>query len=267
MTMYKVKDVIKYMESIAPMEYKEKWDNVGLLIGDANRDVECIVLSLDLTYSAIGTSAFRENAMIITHHPLFFNPLKAITTSTEEGRKAIACIEKHISVYTAHTNFDNCPYGTNDVLFDMLELKDKEVICPINEEKNVGLGRIGVLNKATTLKTFLDTLNNLKFKNIRYFLGEFDLDAKVLKVGLCTGSFDENTVRMAKKMGVDVFLGGDLKYHNAQICWELELPFIDIGHYYSEIPAMEKLKTMLEKEFDIQVMLCDANETKIINYN
>ncbi len=264
--MYKVLDFIEYIESFASPKYKEDWDNVGLMIGDRGAKVSNVILTMDLTYGVLDMAKNLENVLVIAHHPLIFYPIKNVTTDTLIGKKIIQCIKQDVSFYVAHTNFDLCSVGTSDVLYDMLNLKDKKVIIPFEDSSEVGLGRLGVLQEDINIGNLLEKLKALGFLNIKYFLGNNTFDKKVKNIAICTGSFDKSTVRKAKAMGADVFLSGDLKYHDAQICFEEDLPYIDIGHYDSEMPSMYKLKDVLAEKFQINIVVCDKNEAEIKNY-
>jgi putative NIF3 family GTP cyclohydrolase 1 type 2 len=42
-----IKDITDYIEELAPLNYAEKFDNVGLLVGDFNTTVTGVLVTLD----------------------------------------------------------------------------------------------------------------------------------------------------------------------------------------------------------------------------
>ena len=100
------KEIIQKLEAIAPVNYAEKWDNVGLLVGDDTIDVKRILIALDPTQDVINQAIEQECNMIITHHPLIFAPMKRITTSDFIGKRIVSMITHGIAYYAMHTNMD-----------------------------------------------------------------------------------------------------------------------------------------------------------------
>ena len=81
-----VGDILSYLETLAPRSMKMDWDNVGLLCGGRNRPVTKVLVALD-PFEGVCEEAARWGAeLIVTHHPLIFSPLKAVTDETSIGR-------------------------------------------------------------------------------------------------------------------------------------------------------------------------------------
>ena len=89
----KVSDVCSIMQDIAPTEYAEDFDNVGLLVGDKNSPVTGIVVALDATLDVINFAISNECNMILTHHPLIFTPLKKVVSDDAVGSVVLQCIK------------------------------------------------------------------------------------------------------------------------------------------------------------------------------
>ena len=100
----KLKDLISLTEKYFPLNYAYEWDNPGLLIGDENREVKKILLSLDITEENLDFAIKNGVNTILTHHPVIFSGVKNINTSTKTGRILLKAAENKISVYSAHTN-------------------------------------------------------------------------------------------------------------------------------------------------------------------
>ena len=112
-----VEDVINQLEKVAPVNLAEEWDNVGLLIGDKKNEVSGILISLDCDESSVDFAIKNNMNLIITHHPVIFKCLKKIN---ESNKSIIKLIQNNISVYSAHTNFDNCSRSMNNYIADKL---------------------------------------------------------------------------------------------------------------------------------------------------
>ncbi len=118
-----IKEIISFMQNIAPKELAYSWDNVGVMVGDVNQTTEKILLTLDVTESVI-EKAIRENiGLIISHHPFIFRSLKNVTDP-----KIIRLIKNNIVVYSAHTNLDVVTEGVNFALANRLKLTNLQFL-------------------------------------------------------------------------------------------------------------------------------------------
>jgi dinuclear metal center YbgI/SA1388 family protein len=256
------------MEKIAPTHLAESWDNVGLLVGDSNAYISKLLLALDATDEVIDEAIKVKANLIITHHPILFKPVKSVTTSTLNGR-LYKLIQNNISVYAAHTNFDIASGGTSDILAEKLNLKQIDVLEPTVdfENKTYGIGRIGTLQEETTFLDFIKILKEVLGLKRLNVVG--DLSKKIKKVALSTGSGSEY-LEQAYKKGADVYISGDVKYHDAQIAQELGICWVDATHYASENLAMPILKQYLEQEFslkklDVEIFVSEINGQPFVN--
>ncbi|MDO6354455.1 Nif3-like dinuclear metal center hexameric protein [Caloramator sp. CAR-1] len=129
------KNIIDYLEKMFPPSLAEDYDNVGLLIGDKDKNINKILFTLDVTRDTLDEAIKLGCDMIISHHPLIFTPLKKIKTDEYIGSIIIKAIKNDINIYAVHTNFDNAEKGLNDFLAKLLELEDIEILSPHKEIK------------------------------------------------------------------------------------------------------------------------------------
>jgi dinuclear metal center YbgI/SA1388 family protein len=129
-----IKDVIQKLTEIAPNKLAYDWDNVGMQIGDKEREVRKILLTLDVTQNAIEKAVKNKVDLIISHHPFIFRSLKTIT---QPG--ILKLIENKIAVFCAHTNLDVAKNGVNQVLAEKLNLQNCEVISAETELSHVAV--------------------------------------------------------------------------------------------------------------------------------
>src|SRR5699024_6988979 len=109
-------EIIKQMEKLAPLHFAYDWDNVGLQIGNQTDETQSILTTLDVTEAVVDEAIAVGANLIIAHHPLLFQSLKKVDTSSVKGRIIAKLIKYDITVYAAHTNLDIAVGGVNDML-------------------------------------------------------------------------------------------------------------------------------------------------------
>ncbi|QEK12340.1 Nif3-like dinuclear metal center hexameric protein [Crassaminicella thermophila] len=131
----KLSRVINIIETIAPPYLAENWDNVGFQIGDYNKNVNRILVCLEVTQKVIDEAITKNIDMIICHHPLIFKAIKNVRTNNEIGNMIYRLIKHDIVLYCVHTNLDIVYGGTNDVLAELLNIVDTQPLIKIDKEK------------------------------------------------------------------------------------------------------------------------------------
>lgn len=246
-----VGDIIKVMESIAPPVLAEKWDNIGLQIGCYDHQVSSIWIALDPQLNVVESACKNNVDLLITHHPLIFNPLKTINLNTPVGKIIKMAVNQGLNIFCAHTNLDFAADGINDILANKIGLKNISVLKSICNEssgskKEYGSGRVGDLEVTINLLALVSVIKEkLGLKNIR-IAGDGKL--KVDKVAICCGS-GSAMMNDFFLSGAQVFISGDIKYHDARNAEEMNLALIDIGHFASEHIILDVLKYRLIEKF------------------
>jgi len=121
-------EIIQLFESWSPKTYALEGDPVGLHIGQLNRPVENVLVTLDVTIEVVQEAIDQNCQLILAHHPPIYRPLKNLRTDTPSGKLMELCIKNDIAVYAAHTNLDVAPGGVNDLLAEALQLQDINVL-------------------------------------------------------------------------------------------------------------------------------------------
>lgn len=262
--MVKVKDIVDIMEGLAPSSNAYSWDNVGLQIGDYDQNVKKILTTLDITDDIIDEAISVNADMIVAHHPTIFKPIKNITNNNSLGKKIRKLIQNNISIYIAHTNLDVAKGGTNDVLMELLELKNVEVLDNSEFDNGVGVGRIGELINSLTFEEFLLFVKKKLDLDCCVYSG--DLSSKVSKVGVCTGSGFKYIYNAIEK-GCNVFITGDVTYHQCQEAEELGICLIDGTHFATEVIIKEKLaKYINEKLNNEEIAVATRKSSNFMKY-
>ena len=114
----KCKEIIELIENEFPMKYAESWDNTGFQVGDREKEVSHVFVAMDVTEETIDEAIRLGANMIVTHHPMIFSPLSAITSDTLNGRRILKMIENGICYMSAHTNYDSCRMVDSLLFFD-----------------------------------------------------------------------------------------------------------------------------------------------------
>lgn len=256
-----VADIITMMNTIAPPDLAEKWDNVGLQVGMAEWNVRKIQIALDPTLQVMAAACNSGVDFLITHHPLIFKPLKSVDLNTAIGRVMYQAIQSKTAIFAAHTNLDIVSGGVNDVLADRIGLKNTTILDETaggGAENHQGLGRVGELEEDMRLDDFSRVVKErLGLEKLRV-AGNPDLH--VFKAAVCSGS-GSGLINHFFSSGAQVYISGDLGYHNARDVESENLGLIDIGHFASEhfiIKSVAKRlrKMAFEKKMDIHIEAC-----------
>ena len=128
----KVKEVINYLDSIAPPEFQENYDNCGLIVGNPENTVSGIVVCLDCTEEVIQETIDKNCNLIVAHHPIIFKGLKKINHSNYVERTVVKAIKNDINIFAIHTNLDNVIGGVNGRIADQLKLVNRRILNPSN---------------------------------------------------------------------------------------------------------------------------------------
>jgi len=124
----KISAIVSYLESLAHPSLQEKYDNAGLIIGDAARDCSGVLVTLDSTEEVIKEAIVKKCNLVIAHHPVIFSGLKKINGKNYVEKAVITAIKNDIAIYAIHTNLDNVITGVNGRIAEMLGLEDITVL-------------------------------------------------------------------------------------------------------------------------------------------
>ena len=143
--------VLDILEEIAPSHVAEDWDNPGLQIGDLSQEVGKVFISLDPTLKSLRKAVKRNAQVLLTHHPLIFNPISSLIRDRYPGDVIFEAIERGVSIIAAHTNLDAVRGGINDGLAGLFGLQEVGGLEERSDLDEGGLGRIGDLPEPVRL--------------------------------------------------------------------------------------------------------------------
>jgi dinuclear metal center YbgI/SA1388 family protein len=161
-----IQEVINYLEELAPLDYAEDFDNVGLLVGDKKAKLTGILVTLDTLESVVDEAIEKKCNLIVSFHPIIFKGLKKLNGNSYVERVVMKAIKNNIAIYAIHTALDNALQGVNDIICNTLELKNKKILLP----------QKGTIKKLTTYIPNCDAskLRNALFNAGAGHIGNYD---------------------------------------------------------------------------------------------
>jgi dinuclear metal center YbgI/SA1388 family protein len=123
----KVKDIAQRIEKIVPLGLAQDWDNVGLLIGNAEAGVRKILMTIDITADVLAEAKRLKTDFILSYHPIIWDGLKKINAQGPTGI-VYELVRSGIAVFSIHTALDTAEGGVNDGLAEIVGIKDAKPI-------------------------------------------------------------------------------------------------------------------------------------------
>ena len=238
-----IKELYSYLDKIIPPSYTLGGDRDGLMVcPDPGREVRRVLVALDVTDEVADSAIKGDFDLIVTHHPLIFRPLGAITPDDTTAAKVIKLTRAGISVMSFHTRLDAIPGGVNDTLAGLLGLSD---ITPFGLE-NDNLGRIGKTEHPVELEVFAERVKSTLFAPAVLVSGCGRPVSKVAVVGGSGGDY----IPAALAAGADTLVSGRIGYHEMMAAGEVGLNLIEAGHFYTEDPVCRRLAGLISQADD-----------------
>ena len=255
-----VKEIYEFINSVAPFDIQEGFDNAGFLVGRRDRAVRKILVALDITGEVAEEAARLGAELIVAHHPVIFNPVKSVTDETLTGRVLLALAEQKIAAICAHTNLDAARGGVNDCLAEALELTDVSQLCQEGVDaqgRPYGIGRVGTVRRpglsAREYAAFVK--EKLGSSDVRFVDGGKPVQRVAVGGGAC-GSMLEDVIAQ----GCDTFVTSDLKYNQFLDAKALGLNLLDAGHFPTENVVCGPMVQWLSEAFPkVEVRLSEVH--------
>ena len=238
----KVKDIIEVIEEFAPLSLQEGWDNSGLCIGSPEDPVTSVLFGLDCTPELVDEAVACGADMIVTHHPLIFSGLKKISSDNKVGEAVIKAIKAGISIYAAHTSADKVIAGVSGAMAARLGLENVRILD--EDGDGTGLGVVGDLPHPLTSDEAVALVKE-RF-GLEMMKTSRPLEGMISRVAMCGGS-GGSLIGAAMKSGAQLYISGDISYHNFFTADGFMI--MDIGHYESEIEIVDILFSLIKKKF------------------
>lgn len=240
-------DIQNFINTIAPFDTMEEWDNSGFLIGDASAPVTRCVLSLDATHAVVDFTLGMGAELLLTHHPVIFKGLRQIPA----GSVVSELISNHIQVLAAHTCYDKADGGISDCLAELLGL------CHLRHPAEfITVGELDAVMSVDDLAELVS--GTLECAGLRYT----DTDREIKTVAVCGGAGEEFIE--AAMEHADCYVTGEVKYHVMLEAAEQNYPLIAAGHYETEYLSFLALKDKLQEAFPDVEFICAPQKNPIM---
>jgi dinuclear metal center YbgI/SA1388 family protein len=271
----KTEELIKAIENFAPPAIQESWDNSGWQINLREPEVSRVLVALEITERVADEAKEIGADFLLTHHPLFFMPMKNVDRASFEGGYATALIAAGISVYSAHTSFDAAQGGMNDTLAEICGVENVRPFIPeIEMDVPDGIiadgSQIGAEGQGAPIARAGELAESLPFWQYAEIVAKRigmegriktsgDPNKIIQKVALCGGSGGDYIPDVTRQ-GFDLYITSDIKHHQAQWAKERRLCLIDGGHYGTEKHFVPVCALRLREIFGAEL---DVAETQI----
>ena len=233
--MIRCEDIARWFDGNWPESLACEWDNVGLLAGRRDREVQKVYIALDATEETVQAAIEQGAQMLITHHPLIFRARKRITDGDSVGRRLLALIRSDLSYYAGHTSFDIARGGMGDLaaarLLEAFPGAVSEGPLERTGEQDglpVGVGKILELPEAVSVERLSEEVKrkfSLPFVNV--YGGA---SRKVRRIAVSPGS-GKGMGEPALAAGVEALITGDMGHHDGLDLLDEGIALLDAGHY------------------------------------
>lgn len=258
-----VRQIEEFLFSKAPKELAMDWDNVGLLVGFPDREVDKILVALDITGEVADEAAGLGAQLIVAHHPVMncaWEKVQTVRSDTVQGSILIKLLTAGISGICMHTNLDAVAGGVNDALAQRLGLSHVEQLHPDGVDpqgRPYGIGRVGEAAGFADAKSFAAFVRDaLRADGLRLEDAGRPVRRVAVGGGACGGMLSD-----AAAKGCDTFVTADVKYDVFLTARALGVNLIDAGHFSTENVVCPVLASWLGEGFpEAEVVLSQRHK-------
>ncbi len=239
-----VSDILEFLESVAPSSLAEKNDPIGLQVGSKKAPVYGILLTVDLSLSACKFAKEKNLNLILSHHPLFYHPLRSLTPDGYPGTVAYFAVKEELNLISWHTPLDKVSWGVSSALAERLGFSPEgPILCDPSFKDGNGLGVLVKFSKSVKLG---ELAKEVAKRVNSWVMMVGDENCEVDSLGICGGSCSF-LMEHLKMLSVKTLLTSDVKYHTAKQAVEEGFNFLILDHGVAESFVLPKLKEKLNQ--------------------
>lgn len=241
-----MEDLLEYMQDVAPLEFAEEWDNVGLLIDPLrSRPLERILLTIDLTETVVEEAVDMDVQLILSYHPIMFSPVQSFSRKRHSDLVVMKLLRNDLAVYSPHTALDAAQGGVNDWLANGAGNGNISIAKPCERRPECGMGRVIKLEEEVGVGELGNRLQrHLGAREFNLAYAPYGKE-RVRTVGICAGSGAD----VLEGIEADVFVTGEMKHHEVMECTRSGTHVILYGHTITERGYLRILRERIEKDF------------------
>ncbi|MGL5972386.1 MAG: Nif3-like dinuclear metal center hexameric protein [Oscillospiraceae bacterium] len=250
----KTLDLFNYLNSLYPIDLSCSWDNSGFLVGDKNKKITSVLICLDITYDVLNEAILKGSNLIISHHPIIFEPIKKIN----EDNIVYSLIKNDISVISFHTNLDAGENGINDVLCRLLNLNNiYKLKHNANEAAFLRVGETSITDCNLVLNKIKNVLKSKILKTSR-------VRKDIKTIAVCGGS-GSNFIPLVIENKIDLYLTSEIKHDKFIMANDNNIIVVDAGHFETEDIICGYLKNTLKEKFEnLDVSIAVENKNPVL---
>ena len=237
--MLTVGEVESYINTIAPFETSESYDNTGLLLGNRSAGVRNVLVTLDVTLQAVEEAVSKDANLIVSHHPLLFHARRTMITGECDAEAMVLTklIRNDMHVIAAHTDLDKTVYSGSACIVRGLGLGN------ISQDEYIFTGDFETPIALAELEKKLERMLDVK---VRTYAPQ--PDGTVSRIAVVCGAGDE-MYPQARALGAQALITGEVRHHNAIAACMEGFVLLDAGHYATERILVPELALALQKAF------------------
>lgn len=250
---------VEALFDLYPAEDASDWDACGLRVGDPALEVTGVAVALDVTGPAIEEARSLGANVLLTHHPVFLEPISTVVSGLDGGGLAFQAAATGVALVSMHTNLDRA----DTVRTLMLDTVGAEYRGPLEgwsegeDDRDPAFGQIGVLTPAATLREVADRLAGAFGVKPRVW---GDPDRRVSSIGTASGSAS-SLIEDAIAAEIDVLVAGEIKYHDIVFANANGIAIVLLGHDGSEEFLADELARAARLIVDVPVHRLDPSAT------
>ncbi len=245
------------IDALAPFSTALSYDNVGLLVGSKDTQVRRVLISLDITPAVVNEAQRTDCQLIVSHHPVIFNPLRKL----EPDSAPYLLAQAGIGALCAHTNLDMAQQGVNTALAQALGLQHVQPLVLQEGLPLVLAGRLPGENGSSAAEFAGLVKKALGCDGVRYVPGA----RRIQTVALCSGAGGE-FAQQAAALGADAFVTGEIKHHELLAAAQAGMTVVDAGHYATERVVLPFLCNYLARRFPEVTFALSQRQEDVTRY-
>ncbi len=256
-----VRDIYNFLNSIAPFDTQDKFDNSGLLTGSMDKEICKIAVCLDITNDIVGECAKMGADLIVSHHPVIFEKLGCVLKDTP----VYNLVRNDIAAICLHTPVDMAKGGLSDIMYELMGFgtpTGAEVLHVIDEKTGRGYGKIAHLEFGISAQYLAETAKDaFNCTTVRFVDGGKTINT----VAVCSGG-GSGEVYTAIDKGIDALITGDVKWSAFVDAKNAGLTVVDAGHYHTETIMCGYISDLLTEKFPDAEVFIPINNDDICQY-
>lgn len=263
----KVNEIVKRIEEKFPLQLQEDYDNTGSQVLFPDERVKGIYICLDADSTTIDDAVNNNCNLIISHHPMIFRPVKNINAGDSRSNAIIKLIDKRVSLYSLHTNFDKIMFS---YLSDVTGFSGGELLLKkgVLDDKDVGFGSFVSLEKTMTFNCVIEQIKNAL--KLDYLIYSGDLKNEIKSVAFINGAGSGSLEKIINSFKPGCIVTGDVGYHSVKYATDNNVCIIDAGHFGTEnifkkllAESIKDIICVKDNYIDIRISDVEQNPFKI----